>query len=579
MKKSISIIVPVYNAEKTLKRCLDALLKQTYKNLEIVCVDDCSVDNSFEILNEYASKDSRVKVFRNDVNKGVGYTRQKGLDSSTSEYIMWCDSDDWYEPNMCKKMINAMIKNDVDMVECSYKYIDVGNCSERFLKEDFIPLVDNNKKKKLGFQVCFSQRKMLWNKMFKRSIIDKWKLKIPDINLFEDIVFCFLYLIRSETIYFLNEKLYNYVRHTNSIMTNEVTSHSYLLFKEFMVFKLVFDFVREHNWKDKIYICNELYYRYLDNICFMNSNFIMTSKNIVSNTISQVLSQNSKYFPIKMNIFFAVDNNYVEQLYVAIKSILTNAYLEDWFNFYILDGGISRKNKRLLSKLKSEKANIEYLKVDEKLFEAFPENIDYITKATYFRFLIPQLKPNLKKCLYLDCDIVVNGSLRELYNIDLRDNYIGAVQDGSNVTDEHGKNVLGVDAYFNAGVLLINNEKWVKDDVMGQLMNNVSQLQNKLLYNDQDVLNYTFKGKVKFIDWKFNMQTCFFTEMIKPYKMSIEEISNAKQKPVIVHYSNADKPWKTWSSNSYWYLYYSFLKITPFKRNAKKYLKNILKKL
>lgn len=578
MKKSISVIVPVYNAEKTLKRCLDSLIKQTYTNLEIVCVDDCSVDNSFEILNEYANKDSRIKVFRNDVNKGVGYTRQKGLDVSTSEYIMWCDADDWYELSMCKKMINAMLKYDVDMVECSYKYVDVGDCSERVLKERFIPLA-GNKKKKLDLYICFSQRKMLWNKMFKRSIIDKWKLKIPNINLFEDIVFCFLYLIRSETIYFLNEKLYNYVRHSNSTMTKEVTSHPYLLFKEFMVFKLVFDFVRKHNWKDKFYICNELYYSYLNNLYFMNDNFIIISKNVISGTISRVLSQNSKYFPIKMNVFFAVDNNYVEQLYVAIKSILTNAYLEDMFNFYILDGGISRRNKKLLSKLQSKKANIEYLKVDNSLFESFPENIDYITKATYFRFLIPQLKPSLKKCLYLDCDIVVNGSLRELYNIDLEDNYIAAVQDGSNITHDYAKEAFGVDAYFNAGVLLINNEKWVKDDAMGQLINNVSKLQNKLLYNDQDVLNYTFKGKVKFIDWKFNMQTCFFTEMVKPYKISIEDISNAKKNPLIVHYSNSDKPWKTWCSNSYWYLYYSFLKITPFRKNAKKYLKNISKKL
>ncbi|MBD5398604.1 glycosyltransferase [bacterium] len=579
MKKSISIIVPVYNAEKTLKRCLDSLIKQTYKNLEIVCVDDCSVDNSFEILNEYASKDSRVKVFKNDVNKGVGYTRQKGLDVSTSEYIMWCDSDDWYELDMCKKMINAMLKYDVDMVECSYRYVDVGECNERFLREKLVPLLYSNSKRDIDLSIYNSQVKMLWNKIFKRSIIDEWNLKIPSIGLFEDIVFCFLYLMKSKNIYFLDKKLYNYVRHPKSTVTCEVNSHSFLLFKEFMVFKLVFDFVKENGWNDKLYICNELYFSYLKQICSNCYSFVSNVEYNITNSISRVLSQNSKYFPMKMNIFFATDNNYVEQLYVAIRSILTNAYLEDMFNFYILDGGISRKNKKLLSKLQSEKANIEYLKVDNSLFESFPENIDYITKATYFRFLIPQLKPSLKKCLYLDCDIVVNGSLRELYNIDLEDNYIVAVQDGSNISYNYGKEAFGVDAYFNAGVLLINNEKWVKDDAMGQLINNVSKLQNKLLYNDQDVLNYTFKGKVKFIDWKFNMQTCFFTEMVKPYKISIEDISNAKKNPLIVHYSNSDKPWKTWCSNSYWYLYYSFLKITPFRKNAKKYLKNISKKL
>lgn len=95
----ISIVVAVYNAEKTLKKCVDSLLNQTYNNIEIILVNDCSKDNSLDICNEYSKVNDNVKVISNERNSGVSNTRNNGIDNSTGEYICFVDSDDYVESN------------------------------------------------------------------------------------------------------------------------------------------------------------------------------------------------------------------------------------------------------------------------------------------------------------------------------------------------------------------------------------------------------------------------------------------------------------------------------------------------
>lgn len=107
MKNDVSIIVPIYNAEKYLKKCVDSLVNQTKKELEIILINDGSTDNTLKILKEY--KDKRIKLFSNK-NQGIGKTRNFGISKATSKYIMFCDSDDYYEPNMCELMFNEVEK-------------------------------------------------------------------------------------------------------------------------------------------------------------------------------------------------------------------------------------------------------------------------------------------------------------------------------------------------------------------------------------------------------------------------------------------------------------------------------------
>ena len=111
----ISIIVPVYNAEKFLTKCLDSIINQTYKNIEIICVDDDSSDKSSKILNEFAEKDKRIKVIHK-ANEGVSLARNVGLESAKGNYILFVDSDDWIEQSTCEVAINKIIEENADII-------------------------------------------------------------------------------------------------------------------------------------------------------------------------------------------------------------------------------------------------------------------------------------------------------------------------------------------------------------------------------------------------------------------------------------------------------------------------------
>ena len=127
-KKDISIIVPIYNAEKYLNKCIDSIINQTKKELEIILINDGSTDNSETIIKKY--DDKRIKYFKNK-NQGIGKTRNFGIDKATGKYIMFLDSDDFLELNACEKMYEKAEKEKLDIVVCDYyRYFDNGTKEE-----------------------------------------------------------------------------------------------------------------------------------------------------------------------------------------------------------------------------------------------------------------------------------------------------------------------------------------------------------------------------------------------------------------------------------------------------------------
>lgn len=124
MPPIVSIIIPIYNVEKYLKQCLESCINQTEKNIEIICVNDCSPDNSLEIINYYASIDSRIKIINQKENKGLGAARNIGLNNATGEYIWFIDSDDYINLNSCKIIYDIAKKNELDIIRfngCSFE--------------------------------------------------------------------------------------------------------------------------------------------------------------------------------------------------------------------------------------------------------------------------------------------------------------------------------------------------------------------------------------------------------------------------------------------------------------------------
>ena len=216
MDSTISIIVPIYNAENYLDRCIESIINQTYQNLEIILIDDGSIDKSGEICDHYATKDLRVRVFH-QMNKGIGLTRQFGIDISTGDYVVWVDADDWVDKNEIEDMYSVAITNHSEIVICDYYSEE----SEKtiLVKQDFGVL---DKKYVIEHIINYSHMgPYLWNKMFRRDIISNHHITFsPYMSYGEDVLFLCRFLKFCKTISYLPQAYYHY----NNVNTNSVTS-------------------------------------------------------------------------------------------------------------------------------------------------------------------------------------------------------------------------------------------------------------------------------------------------------------------------------------------------------------------
>lgn len=216
MKKIlISIILPVYNAEKYLSRCLDSLINSKYANLEIICIDDGSTDNSLNILRHYQNKDNRIKVIHQS-NVGPGVTRNNGLDIVTGDYIIFIDADDWVDKEMFNLMIQKQIEFDADICCCNVAYVYEDK------QEDCIPVIKDGligndlAMKFVGYD---SFNNCLWNKLFKKQLLDGFKL-IPRF-LGDDYDAVVRLVSKAKKIYYIGQVLYFYFKGKHdSITTN-----------------------------------------------------------------------------------------------------------------------------------------------------------------------------------------------------------------------------------------------------------------------------------------------------------------------------------------------------------------------
>lgn len=278
-----------------------------------------------------------------------------------------------------------------------------------------------------------------------------------------------------------------------------------------------------------------------------------------------------------INICFSSDNNYCQHLGVTIASILKNSKHSDNYNFFIMDGGISAKNKNRIEALKKIKNfNIYYIQMDNSDFANCPMTnyVNYITLPTYYRFKIPSLFPNIEKILYMDCDMVVNDDISKIFEIDIDNYYLAAIPEVFNHCHKERLEFKENEYYFNAGLLLINNKKWIEDNIQEKLFNYAQNPIHEIVYQDQDILNEVLKGSVKYLHLKWNLQhDALFCE--ESYLYHAQERIDAIEKPSIIHFTNPVKPWIIDCPNKFSSLYFEYLAITPWKNYINKI--NLLK--
>lgn len=229
-KPKISVVVPVYKVEQWLKECMDSLVNQTLKEIEIICVDDGSPDNCGKILDEYAEKDSRVKVIHQK-NSGVQKARNAGLDIATGEYITFADSDDYLELNAYEVAYNYAKKDDVDILQFKYRQFYDG-------KDDYVNKLDLSDSPVISLKEYWQleQSRTVWNKLFKFEIIQNNNIRfIPGIKPADDTCFSYSALGYVKKVKNIPAKFYNYRLRSDSICnamnSDEVFINSYKMFK------------------------------------------------------------------------------------------------------------------------------------------------------------------------------------------------------------------------------------------------------------------------------------------------------------------------------------------------------------
>ena len=208
----VSILIPVYNAEKTIHRCLNSILAQTYCDIEVIVVNDGSTDYTLAELQAYAKEDKRVKVI-DQFNSGVAAARNTALDNANGEYILYVDADDWIEPDMVESLLNRM-SEDIDIVFCSSDHAETPNHVQCELEVE-CEIWDQDR------QIMeFLRHKritgMLWNKLIRRSITEGCQFN-PKTGYGEDAEFLWQVLKKSRKMVETNEVLYHHVLEDTSI--------------------------------------------------------------------------------------------------------------------------------------------------------------------------------------------------------------------------------------------------------------------------------------------------------------------------------------------------------------------------
>lgn len=210
----ISIIVPIYKVEKYLERCVESLLNQTYTNLEIILVDDGSPDNCPVMCEEFAKKDSRIRVVHKK-NGGLSDARNVGLEVATGEYIGFIDSDDYVDVNMYQDMITNALKYNAQIVECDIYSVYDGNRIEEYSSVDDA-VYTTTKDIMYAYIAKFTIKTVVWNKLYKKDIFGSLKFEVGKYN--EDEFFTYQILSKATTFVHINKHYYYYIQRAESIM-------------------------------------------------------------------------------------------------------------------------------------------------------------------------------------------------------------------------------------------------------------------------------------------------------------------------------------------------------------------------
>lgn len=572
----VSVIIPVYNAALYLQECLDSIYNQTLKDIEIICIDDDSTDNSMGILKRNAQLDSRVKIIHQH-KADAGTARNNGLQIARGKYLAFLDADDLFSPDMLEHAYNHAERTHAQVVAFRTsrfyeKSKKIDKCPWT-IKRDLIPDKEVFAADEIQDNFFMALLGYTWDKLFLKSFIADEGIKFQEQPVFNDSYFTYTALLVADGISILDEYLiYQRKREAKNSITDRRSLYfdcGYALlialrdfmqrrglaerfardFNNYAVHLLSLDLQSKHNtdnYPAMLDFVSEKTSNDFDFFKFDDDYFYDINE---YRQFSQRIHNYQNHTDKEITLVYATDLGYFRYVVTSIESAIQSKEFYSTYKFVVLvQQREYSEEERILSDIvgQNERCSLEYIEVGD-VFDDVDLHIEHITTPTFFRLLLPNLLTDCDKCIYIDGDTIVCEDLNELYRTNLTYSYIAGVRAFVyyQTKNEHSQR-LGISSdsfeYVNAGVLVMNLALMRQDNCVEQFMGLVSQ---SFESQDQDIINLVSQGKITILPWKFNVMTKYRKWAADDFSglASADEIYYGRRHPVIIHYADKVKPW------------------------------------
>lgn len=561
-RPNVSIIIPTFNSERHIRQCIESVIRQDLREIEVICVDDGSADSTLDILSGYASRDSRITIVK-QAKASAGAARNVGLQFAQGEYIGFVDSDDFAETSMFGRMLKTAQQTNADIVICRCKSLNMktGLCSETEL--DWA--LDTTSIPTTVFSVRDIPDKAFqltsgfpWNKIYRRSMIECNQIRFQDLTNTNDAFFVFSALLHAKRIAYVDDRLIT-KRHdyADSLTNNRAKDPACFVH---VIDKLQGDMAKQSVpdaiWNSFWRWAYGLAYRQLTTLPpdarrnlypVLHSHMQAWEEGLIYNKDvlkAMNICRTHAEYPL-VRVAFSTNRKFLELCKVSIVSVLESRIFED-VEIIILHSELRDEDISGLRDLSKRLGfQLRVFAIDSARFASFPRT-QWCSIETWYRCLLPELLPDVERILYLDCDTIVRQSLLPLWDIDISGKLFGVVEDSSRSKSRATELGLADKFYFNAGVVLMNLVKCRELDLVKCVFDFLAR-QN---YDaDQGALNKVSDGLKLRLPPQYNYINVWWRENDCQYDDDYLAIYR-KCDPVIVHFTGM-KPTNEKCGNPY----------------------------
>lgn len=240
----VSVIIPVYNAGEYISKTLESVISQSYKDFEVICINDKSTDNSLEILKNFQEKDDRIKIINNEKNMGAALTRNVGIDKATGKYIYFLDADDYIDEKYLECMVNTIERENCDII-LNLSIFNISNGNINLYKHPSMPEVSKDGEYIGNITAIHDAPCFIWARFYRKSFLDQNNLRFIDTHA-DDVVFNAITSIQTDKTFVFFGADYYYTIHDNS-MVGSVNSQNLKDLQHIKAHSLIYDYLKQNN--------------------------------------------------------------------------------------------------------------------------------------------------------------------------------------------------------------------------------------------------------------------------------------------------------------------------------------------